>query len=1249
MMNKKLMSTLLFSAALLSAGVVTSCKDYDDDIDELRELINQNATLGETLQTQLNTLQSAAQAAQTTADQAVADAKTAADAAAKAQAAADAAQSRGDEAAAAAATAQAEAEQAKADAAAALAAAEQAKADAIAAAAADLEAYKAEVEGLLANKADVSAVTTLEGQLKALGSELEGELAELTGRIEGIETGLADEITSALDVRITSNTNEIRNIQDLLATLTAGATDLEVQKATLEQYATLLSENGLQADITELNQDILAVNERIDDTVVDIKTLKTDVATNKTDIATAKADIKTLQGDVADIRTDINDINSNLSQLHILVTARLTSITFAPDYIVDGVEAIVFNSLEYGDMKNVAEDTDVKDAKLDIDFSTASLAKARYHFNPASFDFEKNATYQYIDRQAEVITTRANVAATKLLEIEGDPVANVEKGTVDFSLRRLNTTENSDDNGDKVNLVALQATLQGAAIDEDETGAVVTSPYVRVYDDIVTQGDLFISDNEDGDMVKQADAAHFPTTVSGAQKDAARYEVIYDKEFNLKELIGTCLKKEKENTHSEFKTDDYKLSYRFAVATTKYNIPTDETITNQQTVIECTDEEAGLYKVSDEILKEAIGRTPILRVELVDEAGRVVRRAFVKVKIVAEKAADIMTGITKELTFGCADDDSVYVLNEEWMRANVYRRIESSRGDVSMSHEQFWNTYEVGNIKATVNGVENSTLTHDLKVVDGDGSVGTATKKIVWTVNHGAIGKIGEAATLVGTVTLKNKLESSEYPAKVELFITVHATLPDVSDHVATKIPVYWDETQTYFKANVNEPNSETDDATNCQFETPMANAFKSIVFNNEDVLTDCRDEYYRVVSVWSGDKELITDGVFIDGITQMLRLDKSDAIIKEALNSKDGLQAILQYVVRFDNGDIKVVEEFPVSFITPLTLNMPSDLAVTDAETGGDEVDFGGYQMLVDWRGYPVTSPETTQQLVRKGFWLHNWKAHETIVIPGWTEVLKAPEWVVEFEEVILPIGKTVYNGTANVTYTWKRRVSIGSPESGKYVWEYEITTDNECCKITGLTSEADVEAMMKVQALNAQYKNKPNGINWELVGEPELTNVNITSEVTVQETAVKVIKSMEYIAGEYKTYEPVIQTKPCSVVKPNYEGKDGEVVGCWQWIGKEQYKPVTTPGAFWDFYGPFGKLFLDTENAYTDEEAGLQGDLPSDVTLIQTGTSVKYINTGSPVGYSYKIHIPASIDYGWGTAKAELILTVNPAGTGK
>ena len=1244
-MNKKFMNALLFSAALLSAGVVTSCKDYDDDIDELRELINQNATLGETLQTQLNTLQSAAQAAQTTADQAVADAKTAADAAAKAQAAADAAQSRGDEAAAAAATAQAEAEQAKADAAAALAAAEQAKADAIAAAAADLEAYKAEVEGLLANKADVSAVTTLKGQLDALGSELEGELAELVGRIEGIETGLADEITSALDVRITSNTNEIRNIKDLLATLTAGATDLEVQKATLEQYANLLSENGLQADITELNQDILAVNERIDGTVADINTLKTDVATNKTDIATAKADINTLKGDVADIRTDINRIDNNLSQLHILVTARLNSITFAPDYIVDGVEAIVFNSLEYGDMKNVAEDTDVKDAKLDIDFSTASLAKARYHFNPASFDFEKNATYQYIDRQAEVITTRANVAATKLLEIEGTPVANVEKGTVDFSLRRLNTTENSDDNGDKVNLVALQATLQGKAIDEGETGAVVTSPYVRVYDDIVTQGDLFISDNKNKDMETRGDAAHFPTTVSGAQEDAVRYEVIYDKEFNLKELIATCLNEKEEDAtkHTAFDTDAYKLSYRFAVATTEYNIPTDATITNQQTVIECTDEEAGLYKVSDEIKREAIGRTPILRVELVDEAGRVVRRGFVKVKVVAEKAADYVAGIVKDLTYDCENTQTTFELDEEWMRENVYRQIESSRGDVSLSHEEFWNMYEFDHANVTKDGEPTYGMTPD--VVDGSASAGVATKKVVWNIVHRNLGEISEEGSVfIGSVTLKNKLAASEFPENITLNITVNVTLPALNPEFTIN-KVYWNETQTAFVSNVNRPASETDYASNCQFQTKLSDAFATVKFDEK--LPECHAEYFRLVGIYNGEKKMTTGGVEIEGNTaadQIITLKKDNEAIKAALNSEDGLSAVVEYVVQFESGDVVVANTFNVEFVTPVSLNMPVGKTVMDAKTGGDVVDFGGYQMLTDWRGYTITAPETTTELVQWGFWAHNRSAHKTTVIPGWEETIKPAYWDIQTEPVEILTGEKVYGGNVKVSYTWVLKSYIGIPLVKKVVVKnYEVE---------GYDSEAAVQQALNALVTEGMYSTRPDGdwfgIPYELAGH-YCDAYNYTSEIVATTTTIQTIKSIKYYPAITKSHAPkVIVEKAHTAVKPNYEGKAGDIVGCWQWIAKENTQVVTSYGAYWDFYGVFGDLKLDTANATTDLDYN-GGKLPSTVTLTQVGNTVKYENVGTPVGYSYKINIPASIEYGWGVAETTLTITVNPAGAGE
>ena len=63
-----------------------------------------------------------------------------------------------------------------------------------------------------------------------------------------------------------------------------------------------------------------------------------------------KSDISGIQGDIRTINSQIITINADLVSLHTLMTCRLTSITFAPDYIVDGVEAIKFNSLKYAPM-----------------------------------------------------------------------------------------------------------------------------------------------------------------------------------------------------------------------------------------------------------------------------------------------------------------------------------------------------------------------------------------------------------------------------------------------------------------------------------------------------------------------------------------------------------------------------------------------------------------------------------------------------------------------------------------------------------------------------------------------------------------------------------------------------------------------------------------------------------------------------------------------------------------------------------
>ena len=90
-MNKKFLSAILFGALMVSStGTFVSCKDYDDDIDNLQEQINKLATK-EDMTSQIATLQ----AALTTA------AKDASDALAKATAAETAAKAAGDAAAAA--------------------------------------------------------------------------------------------------------------------------------------------------------------------------------------------------------------------------------------------------------------------------------------------------------------------------------------------------------------------------------------------------------------------------------------------------------------------------------------------------------------------------------------------------------------------------------------------------------------------------------------------------------------------------------------------------------------------------------------------------------------------------------------------------------------------------------------------------------------------------------------------------------------------------------------------------------------------------------------------------------------------------------------------------------------------------------------------------------------------------------------------------------------------------------------------
>ena len=1201
-MNKKYLSVVLFGALLAaSAGTFTSCKDYDDDIKGLQEQIDKSGSTITDLQTQLTTLKAAADAAQATADAA----KTAA---AEAKTAADAAKAAGDQAKADAATALAAAKAAEA-------AAAQAKADAIEEATKQVEALRNSMQAAIDKKLDVTA---FEEASKLLGA-----------RIDGIEAGLSNLKNGA----VKENTEAIKSAQDAIEALQSADEDFATTLKELDEYVKITLEakidvnaddiKAAQDDIKAAQEDLDALWKKISGGEGSLEDLISKNATAISDLKDAiedeldviKGDIKDIQADIKKINGQITAINQNLAGLHTLVVSRLTSISLAPDLFVDGIEAVRFTSLQYSPM---GESENASIPATSYKFSTAALATASYHFNPASFKLA-NADYGYIDRTAEVVETTRAIAASKLVEIVGEPEANPVTGTVDFKLLRLNS-HTTQPGLDRTNMIALQATLKGNAVDEGEKNAVITAPYVAVYDAILSYEDVRIADKET--LTTGADEAHYATTFDACTKEDPRYKIPYDKEFNLKDLVATCFGN---NGHDEFPIADYKLSYRFAVASTAYNIEEGNTETNQQKWIKCNDAIEGKYQ-AEGFNPEAFGRTPILKVELVDEAGNVVRRGFVKVEFIAEKESDFTVGNeAKELTFACNVTEASYTITEEFIRENVYRKITNGT-NIGMSHEEFWNIYTTSTAEVKKN---NQVFSMSVpKIVDGTTEVGTATKKIVWEFTHGELKAIGAGGSqFVATITVKNKLQSSKYPDKITFKFIVNVKLP-VATLESVKNELFWqniDGELKFFKVNAEVPDTPEDPADGCLIHQKLG-----LAYDKYDVkgLPICVTDRYVVTKTYSDGKATskVLAGVKIDGETISLDKDGANATaVKAALNSAGGLQASVAHIYTLESGDQITVNEFMVNFIRPVSLNMPSGVTLTDAVTGGDIANFQWNGLLMDWSGNAIVSPSVVETEDISSYWkrvcvpeYELTEGHYNIVTPASLETTTGTVDIVTASPI------TTYNGSATYTYT---QITDGTTTTTKtYTTPHSMVTKGE------------VSNYLYAQALNGA----PAGYRLTANGTVNYTEVLVSAGSSITYTY---IASIDYTPAviEWIPGEPVAK-KHDHTLQPNFEGTSyGQKSGCWEWTKTTFSSSVINLGQYWFYYGEFSEVKLDIDKVTTDLKYN-GGKLPDKATLEQVGNTVKYVNVKSPIEYAYKIFIPATVNYGWGTLSSTLTITVNP-----
>lgn len=413
-MKRKYFSVLLMAAmTMASTSMVTSCKDYDDDISNVQQSADTANELIKKLQDQATTLQNAVSTAQTTAD-------AANTAAAEAAAAAKKAQTTGDEALAQAKTAEANAQAAKA------AAAEAQKA-AIEEATKQVNDLKEQIQAALDNKVDVSVFDT--------------KVAKLEGDIAGINSSL-----NVLGDDVKQNQNDIKTAKQSIATLEAAQADAKNQIAVLEAYKTKLENStipGLNDAIKANGVEIDGVKKSIEDltksTTDAQKKLAEDIAKVSTDLAAltgvvngiqdayknADAELQKQIDDLVRSKKDASVIDAKITDIENLISSNKTELE---KYTDDAVKAA---------KKDLQDQIDqLGKIKIDVDGTEVGLATWMAEINNK---FDSYCTNDALAAKLKEVETSYNTAISNAIKKASESLTADQKKITDNLGTNINT------------------------------------------------------------------------------------------------------------------------------------------------------------------------------------------------------------------------------------------------------------------------------------------------------------------------------------------------------------------------------------------------------------------------------------------------------------------------------------------------------------------------------------------------------------------------------------------------------------------------------------------------------------------------------------------------------------------------------------------------------------------------------------------------------------------------------------------
>ena len=609
-MKKKIFSSLLLVAfAFAATSMFVSCKDYDDDINELRSLINANEAALNQAKTDLNneisSLKSQLATTEANLKKLISDEETRAK---NAESALDTKITNLDKKIT----------------------------DEIARATAEEIALGKRIDAC--DKA-IADINKLLGDGDMGYETFTAAVIDLRSRMEAVETDLGKVLTElipALDNKID---------QEILDRQAADA-DLQLQLDVLNDFKKKMEEEtipGLVAKDSELEG-------KINDIYEQLTLIRKAISDNAAAIGENTKAIDQLKIDMQNANDAIEDLQEGLSQLNVLIKTSLRSLVFKPASYYEGIEACKLSTLtyvKYDLTKSKIDWATAESTYYETRYPTTDGFKvlsfvASYYMNPSSADLS-NAEVKVIDEDKEYIVDRASEAGLTVKDWK------VENGMLNVNLRvKDNSKIKSVKNDQMVTVFATQANITKGGKDTTITSdwaAVVAESIsdVKLAHQVPTTTNPVPWTKVAGEACDLTAAGHLmQTEYEAADANEPQDTCDWNKTLDLLTLVETHYTTV-DSLHKKMDAATLKangLEYKFELV--GLYIGDNKTSESAHAAIQGTifrpqpadkDGKQQAYG-AEQVRASEVGRTPVVRVSLIDkESGDVLDYGYIRIRI----------------------------------------------------------------------------------------------------------------------------------------------------------------------------------------------------------------------------------------------------------------------------------------------------------------------------------------------------------------------------------------------------------------------------------------------------------------------------------------------------------------------------------------------------------------------------------------------------------------------------------------